>query len=724
MPASRPLAPLELWGGIECSVTRVGDTWRHEIAELGLALDARQLAAIAALGFTRLRFPVLWETVCPERLDRPDWRWHDTRLTHLRALGVRPIVGLVHHGSGPRHTDLLDADFAQGLADYATRVAQRYPWIDAYTPVNEPLTTARFSALYGHWYPHARSNTAFLRAVVNQCRATVLAMQAIRRVNPAAQLVQTDDLGKTFATPPLQYQADYENVRRWLVYDLLFGRVDRAHPMYRELRDHGIGEDELAFLRERAVVPDVIGINHYLTSERFLDHDWARYPAAVHGGNGRDRYADAEAVRVEACAHDVGPEARLREAWARYAHEGRPLAVTEVHHGCTREEQVRWLVQSWQATQAVRADGIDVGAFTVWSLFGALDWNSLLTQRTGHYEPGAFDARSDPPRPTQLARATHALAHAGRYEHPVLDVQGWWRRHDRVYRHAAPTRAAPAVATPARTPRRVLITGATGTLGRAFARICARRGLEHVLLGRGEMDIADPASVDTALARYRPWAVINTAGYVRVLDAEHERDRCLRENMTGAQTVAAACARAALPLLTFSSDLVFDGDLGRPYVESDAPRPQGVYGASKAQAEARVLGAWPEALVVRTSAFFGPWDRHNFVHAVLTRLRAAQPFTAPDNVIVSPTYVPDLAHAALDLLLDGEQGVWHVANRGAVSWYELAVRAAEEARLAASLVMRQTHARASATALGTERGTVMPSLDGALGRYVRDCETA
>src|SRR5436305_17614 len=118
-------------------------------------------------------------------------------------------------------TNLLDDDFPQLLADYARAVAQRYPHVDAWTPVNEPLTTARFSALYGHWYPHRADDESFVRALLVQMRATILAMRAIREVNPDAMLVQTEDLGYTTSSPSLSYQADFENNRRWLSFDLL-----------------------------------------------------------------------------------------------------------------------------------------------------------------------------------------------------------------------------------------------------------------------------------------------------------------------------------------------------------------------------------------------------------------------------------------------------------------------------------------------------------------------
>ena len=79
----------------------------------------------------------------------------------------------------------LDPQFPERLADYAARLANRYPWVERYTPVNEPLTTARFSCLYGHWYPHLRNDFAFARALLNQCRAVVLSMRAIRQSIPS-----------------------------------------------------------------------------------------------------------------------------------------------------------------------------------------------------------------------------------------------------------------------------------------------------------------------------------------------------------------------------------------------------------------------------------------------------------------------------------------------------------------------------------------------------------
>jgi dTDP-4-dehydrorhamnose reductase len=730
-PTPQPRQP-ELWAGTECTVNRVGDVYFDQLELSRHASRIEDLDLLAGLGVSAVRYPVLWERTAPEGLEHADWSWPDARLRRLKELSLRPVVGLVHHGSGPRTTSLVDARFPEQLAQYARAVAERYPWVEDYTPVNEPLTTARFSGLYGHWYPHGRDALTFARALLTQVRAVVLSMRAVREVNTRARLIQTEDLGKTFSTHTLNYQAEFENERRWLTYDLLGGLVGRGHAMWDYLRWVGVGEAELEWFIENPCPPDIVGLNHYLTSERFIDERVARYPPQTHGGNGRHKYADVEAVRV--CAEGpAGPRALLMEAWERYR---LPVAVTEVHLGCTREEQLRWLKEVWEAARHSREEGADVCAVTAWSVFGAFDWHNLLTRREGRYEPGVFDLRAPHPRPTALASMLRDLAARGEHDHPVLDSPGWWRRLDRLCYPPAPRRSHVGV-TSTRSVNRVgertrtlLITGATGTLGRAFARVCEQRGLSYRLLGRGEMDIADAEQVARAMDALGPWAVINTAGYVRVDEAESQPDLCRRENATGAATLASACANRGIALLTFSSDLVFDGAKRSPYVERDATAPLNVYGRSKAEAERRVLEAHAGALIIRTSAFFGPWDEHNFVTQALRSLTAGRAFPAAVDVTVSPTYVPDLVHTCLDLLVDGERGVWHLANAGGATWAELARMAAEQAGLDASLVEpRPNNAfnlparRPSYAVLASERGTLLPSLDCALARYVAECGT-
>ncbi|GAB4208534.1 MAG: hypothetical protein OHK0022_38230 [Roseiflexaceae bacterium] len=718
--------PLELWGGIECTVNRVGDRFFDQLERSGHAHRPDDLDILARLGFRTLRYPVLWERVAPDGLERANWEWSDERLERLRSLGMRPIVGLVHHGSGPRHTSLVDPQFPEGLAAFAAAVARRYPWLTDYTPVNEPLTTARFSGLYGHWYPHGRDNATFIRALMTQCRATVLAMQAVRAVNPEVRLVQTEDLGKIFSTPALAYQAGFENERRWLSLDLLCGMVDRQHPMWGYLRDSGASEAEIDWFCANPCPPDLIGCNYYLTSERFLDERLEHYPHEPRGGNGRHTYVDVAAFHIRADGPS-GPAALLAEAWQRF---GRPLAITEVHCGGAREDQLRWFAEVWQDAERLRAEGVDVRAVTAWALLGSFNWNTLVTAESGHYEPGMFDLRGPGLRPTALATLARQIFSGKPPAHPVLGGPGWWRRPERLCfgctDQPSGRISAPDPVPLADPPRPILVTGAGGTLGRAFERICAERGLAAICLTRRELDITDPNAVADVCAQLKPWAVVNTAGYVRVDDAEREILPCMRANADAPAMLASVCARMGIRLLTFSSDLVFDGTTRRPYVEHDPVGPLNVYGFSKAAAEQRVDQLYPSALIVRTSAFFGPWDSANFLCGVLGGLERGELVRAAEDVVVSPTYVPDLVHSCLDLLIDGARGCWHLASPGALSWAALARRAAELAghnpdriRGVRGAELGWTARRPLYSALGSARGHLLPTLDDALERYMR-----
>jgi dTDP-4-dehydrorhamnose reductase len=709
---------LELWGGHECTVNRVGDRYRDQTWATGHQHRRDDLARFAELGIKALRYPVLWERVAPDRPDQFDWRWSDERLAEIARLGMRPIVGLVHHGSGPHYTSLIDDSFAPLLGNYAAAVAERYPHVEEWTPVNEPLTTARFSALYGVWYPHARDEGLFWQAVLNQIDGTRAAMKAIRRVNPAARLVQTDDLGHTYSTEPLGWIAEYNNNRRWATWDLLTGRVGRDHPLWPDLERLGLG-DRVRAITDDPCPPDVIGVNHYVTSDRFLDHRVGAYdlPAPADG------YHDLTAARVL----DPPPPGLtnvLRQAWARY---GLPLAVTESHLGSTREEQLRWLWESWQDCLGLAAEGVDVRAFTAWALLGNVDWTSLITADAGDYEPGAFDIRGEAPRPTAIAATLAALGGGGdplamMPTTPVLQGAGWWRRDVRLEHRPFAWEGPAAVPIQAGEIRPLVIAGATGTLGQAFAGACELRGLPYILTDRAALPIDDAGAVAAFLDEHRPWAVVNAAGWVRVDDAEGEEAACFRANAEGAAIVARACAERGIHCTLFSSDLVFDGGQDGAYVEADAVAPLGAYGRSKAAMEATVQRDAPATLVVRTAAFFSPYDEHNFARAVERTLRAGQRFAAADCV-VTPTFVPDLVSAVLDLVIDGEGGVWHLSSGEAVSWVAFARAIAVALGLDPALVETATPEalgwrapRPAQAALASTRGQ-LPGLGKAIERH-------
>jgi dTDP-4-dehydrorhamnose reductase len=169
--------------------------------------------------------------------------------------------------------------------------------------------------------------------------------------------------------------------------------------------------------------------------------------------------------------------------------------------------------------------------------------------------------------------------------------------------------------------------------------------------------------------------------------------------------------------------LVFDGRNATPYVESSVANPLNVYGMSKLASEAASL-AYPGTLCVRTAAFFGAWHRSDFLSDALLALSCGRKFVALDDVTVSPTYLPDLAQASLDLLIDGCTGLIHLANSGAVTWTNFLQRGAEalgidtrnlEHRRLSELNLPAP--RPIYSALASERVCVMPTLEDAIDRY-------
>ncbi|MDQ6814036.1 MAG: family 1 glycosylhydrolase, partial [Bacteroidota bacterium] len=249
---------IEVWGGIECSFNRVGDNYMDQLVLSGhYARGPEDIKRFAELGIKALRYPVLWEKHAPHADSMIDWTDSSSRLHELKQEGIEAIIGLVHHGSGPVYADFFDGSFASGLGEFAEKVALQFPWIEYYTPVNEPLTTARFCGLYGHWYPHKANTLDFLKILLAECKGIILAMQAIRKINPAAKLVQTEDIGKTQSSYNLRYQANFENKRRWLSFDILSGKINENHSLWEYLIGEGLAKQDFDFFAANPCPPDI-----------------------------------------------------------------------------------------------------------------------------------------------------------------------------------------------------------------------------------------------------------------------------------------------------------------------------------------------------------------------------------------------------------------------------------------------------------------------------------
>lgn len=712
LPYTAVNEPPELWGGIECTINRIGNNYRDQIRYSWHESRENDIQEFGKLGIQKLRYPILWEShqvLSPD--EDIDWTTTEKRLKQIAEQQIEPIIGLVHHGSGPVLTSLMDKKFPELLAAYAKKVAQRFPELKYYTPINEPLTTARFSGLYGFWYPHLKGDRDFCRIFVNEMKGIVLSMRAIREVNPEVVLVQTEDLAKVQSSSALQYQADFENQRRWLTYDFLCGKFVPENRLWNYFINNGIAENELQFFMDNPCLPGIAGFNYYVTSERYLDENYHDWPVHLRGNNGRDIYADVATVRVK---KPYGLSELLKEAWTRYQ---LPMAISEVHLNCSREEQLRWFKEAWDTAVTLNREGIPVLAVTAWSLLGSFDWDTLLTQENNIYESGVFKLYNNRIKPTALADLIKNLANPVSDLHPLVGQKGWWH-----YSYpSAPEKRSDKKERP------VLILGGNGTLGTAFKHICNRRNIPFISLVRPQFDITKDEDIEKSIAVHKPWAIINTTGFVKVDEAEIHRDFCYSLNVTCVESLAEICNRTGILLVTFSSDLVFGGKKSSAYTENDLVQPLNYYGYTKAAAEQIVTDQFKDALVIRTSSFFGPWDRYNFAHQLIKSLELQQPFAVVNDITVSPTYIPHLADAVLDLLIDKEKGIWHISNDGQLSWSDFGFHLADYSRLNnKNLVkcrqrdMNWKALRPEFSALVSEKGIKLPSLDKAIECFFKE----
>lgn len=316
---------LEMWGGIDYPLNRIGDEYFHRGEKKDFDDNLLSLQMFVELGIKKIRIPCLWENVSPKDLDRCHWHELDAKLSECQKMGITPVVHFLHHGSGPHYTSLIDPDFPEKFATYARAFAKRYPWVEDYSLINDIFLTSRLSCLEEEWYPHLNSKTYFLKAIYHQCQATILAMKEIRRVNPRARMIQTEEIGQSPRS--VKYKNDLATNYRWLALDLLCGKIDEHHELYGYLLRGGLTEQELDWFREHSFSPNIIAIN-------LFDKD----------------------------SH----ESLIQEVWNRYRI---PLALTQ-----TQAQSSFDIQELWSTAKALKNANLDIRAVTGWSQVGNYDW--------------------------------------------------------------------------------------------------------------------------------------------------------------------------------------------------------------------------------------------------------------------------------------------------------------------------------------------------------------
>jgi beta-glucosidase len=324
---------------------------------------------VRELGICHLRYgPPLHRTlVGPQRYD---WSFADETFADLRWLNIIPIVDLCHFGVPDWLGNFQNPDFPEQFAAYARAFAERFNWVQLYTPVNEMFICALFSARYGWWNEQLTTDRSFVTALKHIVKANVLAMAAILEVRPDAIFVQSESSEYFHADDPEAIApAEFLNSMRFLSLDLNYGRrVDSE--MYDYLLDNGMTREEYQFfMNHRLKQHCILGNDYYITNEHRVSADGTTRPSG-------------EVFGYEEITSQYYDRFRL------------PVMHTETNivEGSTGQEGVNWLWKEWANVLRVRNNGVPVVGFTWYSLTDQIDWDTALRERNNRVHPvGLFD---------------------------------------------------------------------------------------------------------------------------------------------------------------------------------------------------------------------------------------------------------------------------------------------------------------------------------------------
>ncbi|HVC07697.1 MAG TPA: dTDP-4-dehydrorhamnose reductase [Solirubrobacterales bacterium] len=272
---------------------------------------------------------------------------------------------------------------------------------------------------------------------------------------------------------------------------------------------------------------------------------------------------------------------------------------------------------------------------------------------------------------------------------------------------------------------KLLVTGAAGMLGRDVMLAAGNAGHDVVGFGRAELDVTDPAAVDRRLSLEHPDVVIHCAAWTDVDGAEEAEEAAMAVNGTGAGNVAAAAAKIDASVVYVSSDYIFDGAKGAPYVESDQPAPLSAYGRTKLAGEEATAAANKRHFIVRSSWLFGIGGS-NFVETMMRLASDHGEVLVVRDQVGSPTYTWHLAYGIVRLIEGLEYGIHHMAAAGACSWYEFAREIFEQAKVECNVLSATTEMLGrpaprppySALASQREHAILLPTWQDGLAGYL------
>ncbi len=295
-----------------------------------------------------------------------DWAFTDTTFNRLKDLDITPIVDLLHFGVPDWMGNFQNPEFPEWFAEYAGAFAERFPYLQLYTPINEIFITALFSAQYGWWNEREHSDRTFVTALKHLCKANVMAMHAILKVRPDAIFIQSES-SEYFhpMRPEVQKQANFLNRKRFLALDLTYGYPISVQ-MYEYMLQNGMTSGEYFWFEQNQVKARcIMGNDYYATNEHLV------LP------NGTTQ-ASGEVFGYYVITHQYYNRYRL------------PIMHTETN--MKMPDSVNWLYRQWANLHRLKQDGVPIVGFTWYSLTHQVDWDTALREDNGRvHEVGLYD---------------------------------------------------------------------------------------------------------------------------------------------------------------------------------------------------------------------------------------------------------------------------------------------------------------------------------------------
>ncbi len=328
-------------------------------------LWAQDLELVQTLNIPYLRYgPAYYKThVSPGVYD---WEFTDMTFQRIKELDITPIVDLCHFGVPDWQGDFQNPDFPYYFAEYAGAFAKRFPDLKYYTPVNEIFIAATFSAQYGWWNERLSSDRAFVTALKHLCKANVLAMHEILKIQPEAIFIQSESSEYYHPMrPEVQKHANFLNQKRFLALDLTYGYPLKV-TMYEYLLDNGMTREEYHWFQQNQVnARCIMGNDYYKTNEHLV------HPNGTTSASG-------EIFGYYVITHQYYTRYRL------------PIMHTETN--IVMPDSVQWLYKEWANLVRLKRDGVPIVGFTWYSLLHQVDWDTALREDAGRVnELGLYD---------------------------------------------------------------------------------------------------------------------------------------------------------------------------------------------------------------------------------------------------------------------------------------------------------------------------------------------